>query len=212
MRCFRFQSAILALTMAAFAAISVFSVVPAAYAQGIITGGITGTVTDPTGAVIPNATVKVTSTNTGTIFQSTANAQGEFRIADVPIGVYNVTVSASGFSAETLKDVHVVAGNQTPLKVSMNLGKEAQTIEVEGSASELINTESAQGEEILDSAQLSSVPVAGAFDNVTLVVPGVVATHSDAFSNTNGVNYSVNGERGRSNNSEIDGQSTSDPW
>jgi len=210
MRCFRLQSAMLAFTLATFASFFAFSVAPSATAQGIITGGITGTIADPTGAVIPNANVKATSESTGTIFQATANGQGEFHIADVPIGVYNVTVTASGFSTQTLKDVHVVAGNQTPLKVSMNVGKEAQTIEVEGSASELINTESAQSETIVDTEQLATVPVAGAIDNVTLMVPGIVMTHSDEFSNTNGVNFSANGERGRSNNSEIDGQTNND--
>jgi Carboxypeptidase regulatory-like domain len=181
-----------------------------AAAQGIITGGITGSVTDQTGAVIPNATIKVTNEGTGTIVQATSNGQGDFNIPDLPIGVYNVTVTASGFNAQTLTGVHVVAGNQTPIKAALNLGKQAETIEVEGSASELINTESAEASLAIDSEQLSSIPVAGAIDNVTLMVPGVVMTHSDAFSNTNGVNFSANGERGRSNNSEIDGQTNND--
>jgi hypothetical protein len=81
---------------------------------------------------------------------------------------------------------------------------------VEAGAAQVVNTESSQGELIVDSTQLSSIPVNGAIDNVTLVVPGVVQTHSDSFSNTNGANFSVNGERGRSNNSEIDGQSNND--
>jgi hypothetical protein len=183
---------------------------PFVSAQGIITGGITGTVTDQTGAAIPNAMVKVISDATGTVFQATSNGEGDFNIADVPIGVYTVTVTASGFSAQSLKGVHVVAGNQTPVKAALSLGKQAETIEVEGSATELINTESAQSEAIVDTVQLASVPVAGAIDNVTLMVPGIVQTHSDAFSNTNGVNYSANGERGRSNNSEIDGQTNND--
>jgi len=182
----------------------------AASAQGIITGGITGTVIDQSGAVIPNAPVQAKNEATATIFQTKSDAEGNFRIADAPIGSYTVTVTAKGFGPTVLSRVIVVAGNSTPLKVTLSLGKTAETVEVEGSASELINTESAQSETIVDTAQLATVPVAGAIDNVTLMVPGVVMTHSDAFSNTNGVNFSANGERGRSNNSEIDGQTNND--
>src|SRR5208337_3726896 len=107
-------------------------------------------------------------------------------------------------------DVHVLAGNQTPLKVALSLGKEAQTIEVEGSASELINTESAQVETTISTEQVESAPLAGAIDNLALASPGVVNVHAVANSNTNGENYSVNGQRGRSNNSEIDGQTNND--
>jgi hypothetical protein len=178
-------------------------------AQGIITGGITGSVTDQTGAAIPNASVKVMNEGTGAILQATANGLGDFNIPDVPLGVYSVTITAAGFSAQTLRDVHVVAGNQTPIKAALNLGKQAETIEVEGSASELINTESAQVEETISTEQLSTAPVTGALDNVTLMVPGVVNTHT-FMSNTNGVSYSVNGQRGRSNNSEIDGGTNND--
>ena len=121
-----------------------------------------------------------------------------------------MTVTASGFSAQTYKEVHVVAGNQTPIKVSLSLGKEAQTVQVEGSASELINTESAQVETTISTEQLATAPVAGSMDNLALASPGVVWSRAIANSNTNGVNFSVNGQRGRSNNSEIDGQTNND--
>ncbi len=181
-----------------------------AVAQGIITGGITGSVADQTGAVIPNASIKVVNEATGTAIQATANGEGDFQIPDLPIGVYSVTVAANGFSAQTLRGVHVIAGAQTPLKVALALGQAAQTVEVEGSASELINTESAQVETTISAEQLASAPVTGALDNLALVSPGVVNTHADANSNTNGVNFSVNGQSGRSNNSEIDGQTNND--
>jgi hypothetical protein len=184
--------------------------VPFASAQGIITGGITGSVTDQTGAAVPNAGVRAVNQATGTIFQATANGEGDFNIPDVPIGVYSVNITSSGFSPETFKDVHVVAGNQTPIKAALNLGKQAETIEVEGSASELINTDSSQVETTINTEELATAPVTGAMDNLALLSPGVVNTHADSNSNTNGVNFSVNGQRGRSNNSEIDGQTNND--
>jgi hypothetical protein len=182
----------------------------AVYGQGIITGGISGTVVDPTEAIIPGAMVKVEAESTGTTFQVNTNVEGAFQISNLPIGMYTVTVTASGFGTTLLSHVGVVAGNSTPLKVLLSLGKTAETVQVQASASELINTDSAQGETLIQADQLATVPVGGAFDNVALMVPGVVQTHNDSFTNTNGVNFSVNGQRGRSNNSEIDGQTNND--
>lgn len=183
---------------------------PFVSAQGIITGGITGSVTDQTGAAIPNAAVTATNGATGTTFRAVSNGEGDFNIPDVPIGVYSVAVSAAGFSPQLFKDVHVVAGNPTPVKAALGLGKQAETVEVEGSASELINTESPQVETTISTDQLATAPVAGSMDNLALASPGVVWTRAIANSNTNGVNYSVNGQRGRSNNSEIDGETNND--
>jgi hypothetical protein len=182
-----------------------------AYSQGIITGTISGSVVDPTGAVIPGATVTAVSETTGTLLQGMSNDQGFFQISDVPLGSYTITLTATGFGSGKVNHVQVVAGNATSLgKQALILGSSTQTVEVAAGAAQLMNTESAQGELVVDSARLQSMPVDGAMDNVTLMAPGVVATHMDSFSNTNGVNFSVNGERGRSNNSEIDGQSNND--
>ncbi|HTW82427.1 MAG TPA: carboxypeptidase regulatory-like domain-containing protein [Terracidiphilus sp.] len=182
-----------------------------AAAQGIDTGGISGTVTDQTGAIIPAATVKVLGEATGITMQTTSDAQGAFEFRNVPVGSYTVTVSASGFGPKTVSHVQVASGKETPVgRMAMSLGTTSQTVEVEGGAAELINTESAQGEVVLDSAQLQTLPVNGGFDDVALVVPGIVMTHDDGMSNTNGTNFSANGERGRSNNFEIDGQSNND--
>lgn len=180
-------------------------------AQGIITGSINGTVVDETGAVIPSAKIHVVNESTGAAMLGTSNQDGSFLIADVPLGGYEVTIEAQGFNANRAKHVQVVAGNVTSLgRQMLKLGHESQTIEVDAGASELVNKESAQGEVAIESQQLESLPVNGGMDNAVLVVPGVVQTHADGMSNTNGVNYSVNGERGRSNNSEIDGQSNND--
>lgn len=173
-------------------------------------GGISGSVVDPTGAIIPGATIKAVGESTGTTFQMNTNAEGAFQISNVPIGSYAVTVTAVGFGTTVLNRVGVVAGNSTQLRALLSLSKNAETVQVQASASELINTESAQGETLIQADQLATIPVGGAFDNVTLMVPGVAQTHNDSYSNTNGANFSVNGQRGRSNNSEIDGQTNND--
>jgi len=212
MRFFRMQTVALGLVLG-FSALAILCMSGGmtASAQGIITGGISGTVADPTGAIIPGAAVKVVGESTGAIFQVTTNGEGAFQISDVPLGSYTISVTAKGFGTASVSHVKVVAGNDTSVgKQTLALGSAAtQTVEVDEGASELINTESAQSETTIDAVQLSSAPITGALDNVTLMVPGVVNAHT-FMSNTNGISYSVNGQRGRSNNSEIDGQTNND--
>ena len=61
-----------------------------------------------------------------------------------------------------------------------------------------------------DAQALQNIPLNNGFDTVAELIPGVVSTHAAGFSNTNGDNFSVNGQRGRANNFEIDGQSNND--
>jgi len=182
-----------------------------ALAQGIITGSIGGAVVDPTDAVIPGATITAVSDSTKTTLQVKTGAEGAFLISNVPIGTYTVTIEANGFGSSTISGVQVVTGNTTPLgRRQLAPGVAAQTVQVESGSAQLLNTDSAQGETIFDTKQLETLPVNGAFDDTALLVPGVVATHMDNFSNTNGAGFSANGQRGRSNNFEIDGQSNND--
>jgi outer membrane receptor protein involved in Fe transport len=192
---------------------ALLSITPAdrVFGQGIITGSLSGTVLDQTEAVIPNAAITAVNDSTKTTLQVKTNAEGTFLISNVPIGTYTISIEMSGFGTATIKSVDVVTGNTTSIgKRMLTPGSTAQTVQVEAGAAELLNTDSAQGESVFDSKQLATFPVNGAFDDAALLVPGVVATHMDNFSNTNGAGFSANGQRGRSNNFEIDGQSNND--
>jgi hypothetical protein len=188
-----------------------FLAAPRSWSQGITTGTISGSATDPTGAIVPGAQITVVSDSTGTKFQVKTNAEGFFQISNVPVGTYTVTIMATGFGTDTVRQVQVAAGSTTPVgKRTLSLGAASQTVQVEGGGAELMNTETAQGETVFTTEQLENLPVDGGFDSTALLVPGVVATHSDNMSNTNGVGFSANGQRGRSNDFEIDGQSNND--
>ena len=190
--------------------LTLFGVSQIANAQGIITGGISGSVADQSGAIVSGATAQAVSETTGATFQAKTNGAGEFQFSDVPLGAYTVTITAPGFGTVTVNHVHVVAGNVTNVGTqSLKLGSATMMVEVDEGSSQMINTESAQVETTIDSSQVQSAPVTGAIDNLALMVPGVVNTHT-FMSNTNGISYSVNGQRGRSNNSEIDGQTNND--
>jgi Carboxypeptidase regulatory-like domain/TonB-dependent Receptor Plug Domain len=185
--------------------------VPCAQAQGITTGTISGVVVDPSGAAIPNAQIVATSNNQGGQRQVIAGPSGEFSLHAVPIGQYALTVSASGFTAVTVTNVEVNSGATTALKsVQLKLGANTQQVEVNGSSEVLLQTSDSQVTTTFSSQIIQNIPLNNGFDTAAELIPGVASTHGDGFSNTNGDNYSVNGQSGRYNNSEIDGQANND--
>ena len=92
----------------------------------------------------------------------------------------------------------------------MSLASSATQVEVNGSAAALLQTTDSQVTTTFDAQALQNIPLNNGFDTVAELIPGVVSTHAAGFSNTNGDNFSVNGQRGRANNFEIDGQSNND--
>lgn len=183
---------------------------PRIHAQGITTGTITGVVVDPQGAVIPKATVTATNTATGIVLRTTSLSAGDFAFHAVPIGTYKVQVEASGFTEATIDNVGVSSGVTTDLKnIGMKIGS-TQVVQVSGSGQELLNPTQSQVTTSFSSQNMETLPLNNGFDTITEVIPGVVSTHGDNFSNTNGDNFSVNGQSGRANNFELDGQNNND--
>jgi Carboxypeptidase regulatory-like domain/TonB-dependent Receptor Plug Domain len=178
--------------------------------QGIVTGTLTATVQDSTGAVIVGAKITVTKTDTNTVFTAATNAQGAFSLNDLPVGIYSVRIEDQGFSVLTVNDVHVDANRTQSLGIEkLVAGGTAATVEV-NAAQTLLETTQSQVTTTFDTQQVSQLPVGGGFDELAILVPGVVATHGENFANTNGTGISSNGQRGRSNNFEIDGQANND--
>jgi hypothetical protein len=179
-------------------------------AQGIITGTISGTVADPTGAVIQGAMVTASDTSTGVKATATTGKDGTFSFKDLQVGTYTITITGTGFAGTTLKGVKVDANREQALGVEkLKTGGTVDVVEV-SAATNMLETSEAQVSTTFDAEQLSNLPTSGGFDELALLIPGVANTHGNGFSNTNGAGLSVNGERGRSNNFELDGQSNND--
>src|SRR5215471_12973615 len=103
-------------------------------AQIRIAGSVSGTITDPTGAVVPNATVTLKDEGTGISKETTANGQGEFLFPDLNFGMYEVSVTVAGFRIERIAHVKVLAGRVSDLPVKLTVGQSSETVTVEGSA------------------------------------------------------------------------------
>lgn len=191
-------------------ALLVLSLAVLSFGQGIVTGNITGTVLDPQGAVVPNAKVTAVEPSTNITQNTVSNASGVFSFRALPIGTYKVTVSASGFANLELANVVVNTGNTTNLGNQQLALSGAETVVNVEAGVPLIESTTSQVTSNFETQQLTDLPIGNGFDSLALLAPGVANTHSNNFSNTNGAGLSVNGQRGRSNNFEIDGQNNND--
>ncbi len=189
---------------------------PLGFAQGITTGTVEGTVSDPSGAVVPGAQVQLTNQANGLKLVQVSAAAGSFKFFLVPIGTYSALITANGFANEQISNIQVVSGattnlNQVKLRVASG---PAQEVEVNGSASALLETTDSQVTTTFSTESVENLPLNNGFDTIAEVIPGVVTTggdvYGDRFTNANGDNFSVNGQSGRYNNFEIDGQSNND--
>src|SRR2546423_380621 len=112
-----------------------------AFGQSATTGAISGTVTDPSNAVVANATVMLTNTGTGVSANTTANSNGGYSFPLLAPGAYKVTVKQSGFRT-TEQTAPVATGQTTTVNIQLQVGQGSEVVEVSGAAP-LIQTEDA---------------------------------------------------------------------
>ena len=119
------------------------------FAQGIVTGSISGTVQDPSSAVIVGASITATQESTNASFKTASNSAGSFQIPGMPIGAYTVTIDAPGFISIHIQAVNVTSGAQTPLGVqTLKIGN-SEAVTVEG-ATALLQPDSVQVSQTFD--------------------------------------------------------------
>jgi Carboxypeptidase regulatory-like domain/TonB dependent receptor len=168
-------------------------------------GGINGTVTDPSGAVVPNAGVQAVNAANAVPYKTVTSSGGEFQFQDLPLGAYTVTVTSPGFKTEKVENVPVSAGTIYTLPVKLSITSTAQTIEV--SANELaLDTTSTTQTTVIGSAPLQDTPLNGRdFTQLVILSPG--------FANSGAGGYgSLNGTRANQINWQIDGIDNNDLW
>ncbi|MBB5058686.1 outer membrane receptor protein involved in Fe transport [Granulicella aggregans] len=168
-------------------------------------GGVNGTVTDNSGAVIPNATVTITNVDTGAVKTAPSTSAGEFLFQDLPLGTYSVVVSSPGFSTVKTDKVNVSAGVIFTLPVKLSISSSATTIEVEASAIALDTTSTVQNT-VIDSKTVEDIPLNGRdFTQMIALTPGFGGYSGGGFG-------SLNGTRANQVNWQIDGVDNNDLW
>jgi hypothetical protein len=168
-------------------------------------GAINGTVTDPSGAVVPGAQVKATNKATGIEHATLSTSDGQFAFQDLPVGTYTVVVSAQGFPTFTVDDVLVAQGAIYTLPVTLKISQQATTVEVSAAALALDTTSETQTT-LVAGGDLQNLPLNGRdFTQLIAVTPGFAGYSAGGFG-------SLNGTRANQINWQIDGVDNNDLW
>ncbi len=168
-------------------------------------GAINGTVTDPSGAVVPNAQVKATETATSIDHNTVTTGDGQFAFQDIPLGMYKVSVTAAGFAAYTVDKVEVSAGTIYTLAIKLTVAKEVTTVEVSAAALTMDTTTQTQTMSIT-TREIQEIPLNGRdFTQLISVEPGFGGYNVGGFG-------SLNGSRPNQINWQIDGVDNNDFW
>ena len=182
---------------------------PRAQAQQA-TAGITGTVTDASGAAIVGAAVTAHDMIRNTSWVARTNGAGEYVLPDLPVGTYRVTVQANGFETAVRSNVELVLDQRPRLDFQMRVGSVDQTVEV-SSAPPLLQTETMQLGSVISGRSTVEIPLATRnYIELTELAPGVLATTNPSSMNsgqrtTGGGRPYVNGNRKEANNFQLDG-------
>jgi hypothetical protein len=195
-----------------------FALAPNAGAQ-VLYGSLTGTISDATKAAVPNAPVTVLDQGTGATRGTTTNAQGEYRVGDLPPGVYSIIVEqTAGFSKYTQKNVVVSVNQENRIDVTLQLSSVSAEVTV-NTAAPMLQTEDAQVNHYISQSQIAELPVGSSqgrnFQALYTLIPGaanVIEQNSTASNPSRAMSVNVNGVEDMSNTTRIDGAVNTYGW
>jgi hypothetical protein len=196
------------------------SVVPRSHAQ-VLYGSVTGTVTDPSGAVVAGAPVTITNQATGLKRQTTTDADGTYRVLDLPQGTYTIEVAATGFKPLKVANVSVVIGQVNAKDLQLQVGTATQEVTVEESA-DVLQTQKADVHTEISSYAVENLPLSTYrnFQATELLAPGVFSVSGISNSYPNSIadtperSFEINssGLPGHDNTTRVDGATNIFIW
>jgi len=196
-------------------ALAVVAGAPAADSQ-VLYGSIVGHVQDSTGAALPGATVLIRHEETKLARETVSDATGGYTFTAVPTGTYDVTVTAQGFRTFARPGVPVTINTVTRVGAALQVGDLAETVTVIGE-SPLLQTDRAEVRAELKERELRElpVPIGRNYQRLFKVIPGFTPpedAHSIPSNPSRALVFNVNGSGRSSNNTRIDGVSTTNVW
>ena len=171
-------------------------------------GGINGIVTDQGGASIPGAQVEITNESTGVTQSAIASSAGEYNFPDLPLGLYTVSATTSGFETLKVQKVQVSAGSIYSLPLKLAVASQATTVEV-NAAGVALDTTNVTQTTVLPTKTIQDTPMNGRdFTQFMQLTPGFAG-----YSAGGGAGIaSVNGARSNQVNWQIEGTDNNDLW
>ena len=194
-----------ALVLAMFA-VTAFLFLPNAHAQQTL-GGITGTVTDSSGAVISGATVTLIGDQTKLNRSQTTSTTGSYAFVNLPLGTYTLSFTQQGFQSQNIPSIQVQANRTATVNSELKIGNVSESITVEESP--LINFVDTTNGYVMDKLEIDAVPLpTGSFTGLTTLSPGVSAELSGGTGANSGLGNApvwANGQRDTSNDFLLNG-------
>jgi len=184
-----------------------FASTPVALAQQTV-GGIRGTVTDQSGALVPETVVTVVGDETQLTRSKKSNAEGEYEFPDLPIGTYTLTFKHDGFLTDTIPTIPVQANRTATVNASLKVGQVSTTVTVE-EKSPLMNAVDTTNGYVLEKSEIQTIPLpTGSFTGLAILSPGVNAelpSGSGAAAGLGNQPIWANGQRDTSNSFLLNG-------
>jgi outer membrane receptor protein involved in Fe transport len=187
---------------------------PAAFAQEV-TGSIFGSVTDPTGAVVPGASITVTATEQNRVVITViSNSNGEFAATLLPIGTYSLTVNAKGFRRLVREGIELHVSEKLTIPLTLQVGEVTEQVTVEASPTR-VELQTAAPAGLISGNEIRELSINNRnYIALLELMPGIVNTAptdefaiggTDPLGNTNTIPFSINGGRQSANNFMLDG-------
>ena len=190
-------------------------------------GSISGTVADQSGAVIPGVVLKLVNTNQQTIYRVTSDKQGFYSFPNLPVGHYELTISARGFATQRKTNLTVDTDSELRVDSALVVGTQSQDVIVTGSSGLQLETAATHLGEVVSKAQMTSLPLNGrSYTDLLAIQPGVapistllpssvimagVTGSLDPSGDLNPGNLSINGQRESSNGFMVNGIDVQEP-
>jgi hypothetical protein len=181
-------------------------------AWGGVSGSISGTVTDTTGSVVPQAQVTATEVNTNTVFRTTTNGAGNFEFLALPVGQYRLEVQASGFKTYERTGITLDTNDALKLDVALQVGTTTERVEVSADALHVDTITTASGD-VITGSKIESLPLNGRlYTDLLGLQPGVVPVSAGTIpgngnfvANAETGNVSIGGNREAANGFVVNG-------
>lgn len=183
-------------------------VVLAAQGQTIF-GRISGTVSDTSGAVVPDAAVTIINSATNLVRTSVTDSGGFYTVTNLPVGTYTVTVERNGFKKANQTDNVLTADQRLTVNITLEPGAVSETVDISTAAGETVNTTSGEVARVVDRRQVQNLALNGRnYMQLVTLIPGAAILDEDQLALTTSLSISqaaINGNRPNYNSLSVDG-------
>jgi hypothetical protein len=186
------------------------------HAQAVSIASITGRVTDPSGAVVSGAQVKITALSTNTVYNAVTGPDGLYNFPSLQIGAYTLDVTAPGFQSYTQKGISLQVNEAAQVNVTLKVGAVSDKVEVEADVN-MVQTQQNSISQVVDQARIVELPLNGRDPTQLITISGAAVNHVDGTNISNKNFYTsqsiaVAGSAGNTTNYLLDGGDNMDSF